>query len=218
MRSNDSARGQGRGRAVLAQAVAGVLTSSAAMCGNVRSCAAQTSSDQTNPPQPSADDSVQNRPSARSLIGGSSAQIAPRPSVSPAEKRAGMCGDVRQGAAQTRNSKTNPPSLTAQPPPTIATDDTAEGDEHDRNPELTTRQVAAARLLALGRCGRAVAAEVGVNEHTITRWRRTRCFDDEVRRQHALVLAEQVRQRRAEAVDAYAVVAERIVRKYGMIG
>src|SRR3954454_17529835 len=79
----------------------------------------------------------------------------------------------------------------------------------DREPDpadLSTRQIAAARLVAMGRSGRAVAAEVGVNEHTITRWRRTRRFDEEVRRQHALVLAEQVRQRRAESADAHALV------------
>ena len=91
------------------------------------------------------------------------------------------------------------------------------GDNGGAERALSSRQVAAARLLALGRCGRAVAVEIGVNEHTVTRWRRNRRFDEEVRRQHALVLAEQVRLRRAESVDAYAVVAEQVMRKYGMI-
>ena len=107
-----------------------------------------------------------------------------------------MCGNVREGAAQTRNDKTNP---TAAP-----------------HIDLTTRQVAAARLLALGRCGRSVAREVGVNEHTVTRWRRMPAFANELRRQQELVLAEEVRQRRAEKVDAYAAVSERIARKYGL--
>jgi hypothetical protein len=37
-----------------------------------------------------------------------------------------------------------------------------------------------------------------------------------MRRQHALALAEEVRRRHAESVDAYAAVAERIARRYGM--
>ncbi|MGB7157912.1 MAG: hypothetical protein WBD40_07585, partial [Tepidisphaeraceae bacterium] len=57
---------------------------------------------------------------------------------------------------------------------------------------------------------------VGVNEHTVTRWRRSPGFAAEVQRQHELALAEQVRQRRAEKVDAYAAVAERVARQYGM--
>ena len=55
-----------------------------------------------------------------------------------------------------------------------------------------------------------------MEKHTITRWRRVPVFLDELRRQHELVLAEQVRQRRAEKVDAYAAVAERIASKYGL--
>jgi DNA-binding NarL/FixJ family response regulator len=209
MRSADSVRRQAALARVAARAVAGavagVVPASAEMCGIVRQGAAQTANQKTNPPRAhAAADSKQNISNASSAVSSSA----------PIEKGAGMCGDVRADAAQTRNHKTNPP----QPPPSSHARITTNRDD-DVAPvrALTPRQVASARLLALGRCGRAVAAEVGVNEHTITKWRRTRRFDDEVRRQHTLVLAEQVRQRRAESVDAYAAVAERIVRKYGMM-
>jgi hypothetical protein len=104
--------------------------------------------------------------------------------------------DVHECSSKPRSNETNP-----TPPP---------------GARLTARQVAAARVLALGHSGCAAAAEVGVEKHTITRWRRTPAFAAEVERQQALVLAEHVRQRRAEAVDAYAATAERIARKYGM--
>jgi FixJ family two-component response regulator len=105
-----------------------------------------------------------------------------------------MCNDVQECAAQSANDKTNPPSPTG----------------------LTDRQVTAARLLVMARSARQVAREVGINEHTVGRWRQTRGFRDELRRQHAQALAEEVRLSRAESVDAYAAVAERIARRYGM--
>lgn len=173
---------------LISNAVASATPSCAGMFANVRQGAAQTRNDETKPiaSSPSAAGPVRR---IRDAAPGA-APLEPSPS-----SRAGMCGDVREGAAKTRNDETKPSSCVAS---------------------LSSRQVAAARLLALGRHGRAVAAEVGVNEHTITRWRRMPAFADEVRRQHELILAEQVRQRRAEKVDAFAAVADRVARKYGM--
>jgi FixJ family two-component response regulator len=53
--------------------------------------------------------------------------------------------------------------------------------------QLSPRQVAAARLLILGRCGRDVARELEVEEHTITRWRRMPAFRAEIQRQLASI-------------------------------
>ena len=50
----------------------------------------------------------------------------------------------------------------------------------------------------------------------MTGWRRMPAFANVLRRQQELVLAEEVRQRRAEKVDAYAAVSERIARTYGL--
>ena len=96
--------------------------------------------------------------------------------------------------------------------------DTRAADE--TNPTtLPDRQVAAARLLALGRTVRATAAEVGVEEHTVTRWRRRPAFVAEVRRQHALILARQVRAAGAHPRPAHPEpeFADRILRKYGFL-
>ena len=176
-------------RELLSNAVAAATPSCAGMFANVRQGAAQTRSDETKPIHPSG---PATRPVGRMR---DAAHHIERAAARPSP-RAGLCGDVRKGAVTTRNDETNPSPASAP---------------------LRTRQVAAARLLALGRHGRAVAAEMGVNEHTITRWRRTPAFADEVRRQHELILAEQVRQRRAEKVDAFAAVADRVARKYGMV-
>ena len=91
------------------------------------------------------------------------------------------------------------------------------GDETKPMPlELTDRQVAAARLLALGRTGRDTAAEIGVNPHTIVRWRRLSGFQAEVRRQHALILAQQIRPTIRPTADAEPGFARGILRKYGL--
>ena len=182
-----------RGREALARAVAAVAAGRAEMCGDVRKGAADGRSDKTNPP------------TAREPVPHVGAgETNPNEADPSARKGARMCGDVRECAALTASAgdETNPTRVT-----TAAT---------DRDGEVIPRQVAAARLLALGLSGRAVAAEVGVNEHTITRWRRTPAFGAELRRQHALVLAEQVRARRAESADARVPVAGRLLRKYGM--
>src|SRR5688572_20354567 len=64
---------------------------------------------------------------------------------------------------------------------------------------LTPRQVAAARLLVLGRTGREVARELDVEEHTISRWRRVPGFASEIARQERMVLAMQLGERRPRA-------------------
>jgi transposase-like protein len=96
------------------------------------------------------------------------------------------------------------------------TTDLADGANPTPHHELADRQIAAARLLALGRTVRATAAEVGVEEHTVTRWRRQPAFQSEVGRQHTLILSEQVRLSLPRSnVDAEPSVADRLLRKYG---
>ena len=177
----------------LFNAVAVATPSYAGMFANVREGAAQPRKCETNPMATTPPERpAPAPPSGSSARKGSCAAAVAAGGIG----RAGMCGDVRKRAAKTGNGETNP-----SPPGAV----------------LPPQRVAAARLLALGRCGRAVAAEVGVNEHTITRWRRTPTFAAEVARQHELILAEQVRQRRAEKVDAFAAGADRVARKYGMV-
>ena len=181
-------------RELLFNAVASATPSCAGMFANIRECSAPSRNDKTNPPSPIAPD--------RTISGAPAAPSAARESASdgmPPQRTecSEMFRDVRECSSKTRNDRTNPKAT--------------------GEPGLSARQVAAARLLALGRSGRAVATEVGVEEHTVTRWRRAPAFVAEVRRQHELVLAEQVRQRRAEKVDAFAAVADRIARKYGMV-
>jgi DNA-binding CsgD family transcriptional regulator len=57
---------------------------------------------------------------------------------------------------------------------------------------LTPRQLAAARLLVLGRTARQTAREIGVEEHTIGQWKKRGEFRDELDRQSRLALAVQV--------------------------
>jgi hypothetical protein len=182
-------------RDLLSKAVAPATPSCAGMFTNVREGAERSESANTkptaHPPAPST--------TARSAPPVAPAKTNPNKPIAGAREGAETCGNVRERAAATARAPygTNPTPRDKM--------------------ELTPRQVAAARLLALGRCGRAVAAEIGVNEHTVTRWRRVPAFATEVRRQHELVLAEQVRQRRTRSTDDYAAVAEQIARKYGMV-
>src|SRR6185437_16452409 len=63
--------------------------------------------------------------------------------------------------------------------------------DYETNPkpaQLTPRQIAAARLLALGRSGRAVARELCLEEHTITRWWRLSAFVVELDHQQNLAM------------------------------
>ena len=85
-----------------------------------------------------------------------------------------MFGDVRECSASSdrKNDETNP----TRSVPTL----------------LTPRQISAARLLVLGRCGRDVARELGVEEHTVTRWRRLPAFAAELARQQRLALKLQL--------------------------
>lgn len=163
--------------------------SCAGMFANVREGAGETRECKTNP---NAGASVESGVSMQR----DRPQTKPIEAIAGAREGAGKCGDVRKGASTTTHA----------------------GDGTKPMPgDLTSRQVAAARLIALGRSGRAVAAEIGVDEHTVTRWRRLPAFASELLRQQELVLAEQCRQRRAASVDAYATVAERVARKYGLV-
>jgi hypothetical protein len=73
--------------------------------------------------------------------------------------------NARQCSAPARDCKTNPP------------------------PMLAPRQVSAARLLLAGRTCRAAARELGVEEHTIYRWRKLPAFRAELERQQRALLA-----------------------------
>lgn len=176
---------------LLQRAARSATPSCAGMFVNVREGAAETRNEKTNP-------MVCSQMESRSPEGHGGGKTKPNQPISSAREGAGMCGDVQQRASATTHA----------------------GDETKPTPragDLTLRQVAGARLLALGRSGRAVASEIGVDEHSITRWRRLSAFGSEVRRQHELILAELCRQRRVESVDAYAAVAERVARKYGRV-
>jgi hypothetical protein len=187
-------------RAVLAWAVDGVVPGRAEMCRKVQEGATKTPSGKTNPPTPAPVAIGDDRDAPHgSLSATAPMNVEAKVCRDAPEKGAKMCRDVQEGAAKTPSEKTNPPISDSS------------------SKALSSRQVAAARLLALGRSARSAAAEVGVNEHTVGKWRRIREFEDEVRRQHALVLAEHVRQRRADALDTYTAVAERVMRKYGML-
>jgi transposase-like protein len=78
------------------------------------------------------------------------------------------------------------------------------------------RSLSAVRLLILGRCGRDVARELGVNEHTITRWRRLPAFGEELRRQQELLYVE-LRQREVRRVADHHATVDAIARRYGVI-
>ena len=76
--------------------------------------------------------------------------------------------------------------------------------DYETNPtpaQLTPRQIAAARLLALGRTGRAVARELGLEEHTITRWRRLPAFLRELDRQQNLAMICQMSESHAQSTN-----------------
>ena len=178
----------------LFNAVSEATPSCSQMFTNVHACSRKGRSDETNP-KPHIEPSTAARPTPGPRI------VAQNPAtIDPAPRRAKpspMFTGVHASSPKTGTDETNPMTAPAA--------------------SLTPRQVAAARLLALGRRGTAVAAEVGVEKHTITRWRRSPAFAAEVSRQHELVLAEQCRQLRAEKVDAFAAVADRVARKYGLV-
>ena len=177
----------------LSQAVAGAAPVWMEMFENVQQCSSPEPDSKTNPPARAATTPALHEADAPPAVPGrpQGGVAAPQPAGSSSE----MFNNVQRSSAQ---------------PPAIKTKPIASADQ------LPPRQLAAARLLALGRTGRAVAGELGVEEHTISRWRRAPAFRDELRRQHDRILTEQVGQRRAEKVDGYRAAVEEIARKYGM--
>jgi hypothetical protein len=174
----------------LSDAVASATPSCSQMFTNLPECSSKTRSDKTNPSPPAT--------RVTALAASAAPRSASTDATAPEPRGCSQIfTDLHTCSPIQRNDETNPPQRSS--------------------PHLTARQVAVARLLALGRSGSAAAREVGVEKHTITRWKRSPGFADEVHRQHDLILAEQVRQRRAEKVDAFAAVADRVARKYGMV-
>lgn len=185
-----------RVRDLLAEAARGAAPSCAGMFGNLREATATAQGVKTNPiPRPaSAADERDPRathgfvppgPDANTKPLRGSAAIDPLACGASLRGSSGIIGNVRECPAPRESGKTNPIS-------SHAPGDAAPGER----PELPPRQVAAAQLLAIGRSGRQVAAAVGVEEHTITRWRRAAAFRAELRRQQQAALAIEVARRR----------------------
>ena len=81
------------------------------------------------------------------------------------------------------SGKTNPPSSPPPPPPSRL----ARQQQRPRVAPLSSRQLAAARLLACGRSPAAVAAEVGITRQAMWNWRRRADFEAEVFRLHGCI-------------------------------
>jgi FixJ family two-component response regulator len=116
-----------------------------------------------------------------------------------AQGLAAECGGVQGGAAPPAYDQTKPFAAAAaasgvrQGAATCnrVQQTTAVAPDAETNPihPLTPQQVAAARLLAAGRTNRAAASELGINEHTVGRWRRRRDFAEELARQQRVMLS-----------------------------
>ena len=159
-------------RQLLANAARDVTPSCAGMFGEVRESSARERIVKTNPTRSPRVSGVARPSGARAGSsgggGGGGGGTNPNEPISGAREGSGIFGDVRQCSAPPARGgcETNPIAA--------GTDPAA---------ELSNRQLAAAQLLALGRTGRQAAGEVGVEEHTITRWRRMPLFAAEVRHQ-----------------------------------
>jgi hypothetical protein len=177
-------------RSLIAQAAAVGAPTFAGMCGNVRKSAAHARNERTKPMPPP--DLITIPPMRGNLRECASPMPNGKTNPSPtvAATAAHTCGNVRECAAQNGNGKTNPTPPVLQP-----------------------RQLSAIRLLILGRCGRDVARQLGVNEHTITRWRRLPAFAMELRRQQDALAAE-LRQREVKRVADYHATVDAMVRKH----
>jgi hypothetical protein len=140
------------------------------MCGNLQVASAASQICKTNPPHAAPSHAVGGAREAAEF----SARTNPIKARWGAHQSAALFGNVRQCSAPhaIENDETNPTA-----------------------PGLSPRQVSAARLLVLGRTGRDAARALGVNEHTITRWRRLPAFEAELARQHRLVLALELGER-----------------------
>jgi hypothetical protein len=162
--------GRGINVSALARAAAAGAPTCAAIFANVQQSAVPRENVKTNPKPPS---SPLNPPTGSSPVTLSATRPCPSRETNPIKP----IPRAQQSSSTFRNVHQSPPT------PSSAHCET------NPPPDLTSRQLAAVRLLLLGRSGRAAARELDLEEHTITRWRRLPAFRAELARQHELALA-----------------------------